>query len=40
MFTGIIEDLGKIISLKKEKANLQITVQSKITSELRLSKKH
>ena len=36
MFTGIIEDLGKIISLKKEKANLQITVQSKITSELKI----
>ena len=36
MFTGIIEDLGKIISLKKEKGNLQLTVQSKITSELKI----
>lgn len=36
MFTGIIEDLGKIIQLKKEKGNLHLTVHSKLTSELKI----
>lgn len=36
MFTGIIEDLGKIILLEKEESNLHLTVQSKITPELEI----
>lgn len=36
MFTGIIEDLGKIIDLQKDKNNLHITVQSKLTPELKI----
>lgn len=36
MFTGIIEKTGKIISLQKENNNLHITVQSAISSELKI----
>ncbi|NRR91355.1 riboflavin synthase [Winogradskyella undariae] len=36
MFTGIIEDLGKIEKLKKEDGNLHITVHSSITNELKI----
>ena len=36
MFTGIIETLGLIQDIKKESANLQITIQSSITSELKI----
>lgn len=36
MFTGIIEDLGKIVQLKNEKGNLHLTVQSKLTPELKI----
>ncbi len=36
MFTGIIETLGLIQDLKKEGTNLQITIQSFITSELKI----
>jgi len=36
MFTGIIEDLGKIEKLKKEGGNLHITVHSSITNELKI----
>tara|TARA_R110002020_G_scaffold196978_1_gene397968 strand:+ start:930 stop:1514 length:585 start_codon:yes stop_codon:yes gene_type:complete len=36
MFTGIIEDLGKVISLNKDQGNLNITVSSKITNELKI----
>jgi riboflavin synthase len=36
MFTGIIETLGLIEDIKKEDANLQITIQSSITSELKI----
>jgi len=36
MFTGIIEDLGIVTRLKQEYNNLHITIQSKITSELKI----
>lgn len=36
MFTGIIEDLGKIIHLKKEKGNLHLKVQSTLTPALKI----
>lgn len=36
MFTGIIEDLGIIKNLKTEGENLHITVQTSITSELKI----
>lgn len=36
MFTGIIEGLGKIKSLKKEKENLHIEVKSDISPELQI----
>jgi riboflavin synthase len=36
MFTGIIETLGKIIELKHDKGNLHITVESSISSELKI----
>ena len=36
MFTGIIETLGLIQDINKERANLQITIQSSITSELKI----
>ncbi len=36
MFTGIIEDLGTITKLDKDKDNLHITVKSNIASELRI----
>ena len=36
MFTGIIEDLGKITALKKDKSNLHITVQSSLTPALKI----
>ena len=36
MFTGIIEDLGKIISIQKEQENIHITVESKLTPELKI----
>ncbi len=36
MFTGIIEDIGSIQQLEKEDQNLHITVNSKITSELKI----
>ncbi|MBI2271789.1 MAG: riboflavin synthase [Bacteroidetes bacterium] len=36
MFTGIIEALGKIVSLKKEGGNLHITVSSPISSGLKV----
>ena len=36
MFTGIIEDLGKIINLEKDRDNLHITVQSDLTSQLKI----
>lgn len=36
MFTGIIETLGTIQDLKKEGDNIHVTVQSTITSELKI----
>ena len=36
MFTGIIEDLGRIIELKKDKGNLHITIESSLTPELKI----
>ncbi|MCB0398501.1 MAG: riboflavin synthase [Winogradskyella sp.] len=36
MFTGIIEDLGTIKNLKNEEGNLHITVNTSITSQLKI----
>lgn len=36
MFTGIIEDLGKIIKIEKEQDNIHITVESRLTPELKI----
>ncbi|MFV8359086.1 riboflavin synthase [Flavobacterium sp. LS1P3] len=36
MFTGIIETLGTIQEIKKENSNVQITMNSSITSELQI----
>jgi len=36
MFTGIIEQLGKVIKLEKEKTNLHITVEAGFTNELKI----
>jgi len=36
MFTGIIEDLGIVKQLMRKEGNLQITLLSKITSELKI----
>jgi len=36
MFTGIIEDLGTVRKLQKQGDNLQISIQSNITSELKI----
>lgn len=36
MFTGIIEEIGEVISLVKENSNLHISVKSTITSELKI----
>ena len=36
MFTGIIEKIGEIVDLKKDKENLHITVKSDISSKLKI----
>ncbi len=36
MFTGIIENIGDIIALKKDKSNLHITIRSHIVPELKV----
>lgn len=36
MFTGIIEELGEVIFIKKDKENLHLKVKSKISSELKI----
>lgn len=36
MFTGIIEDLGKIITIEKEQENIHLTVESQLTPELKI----
>ena len=36
MFTGIIEDLGTVLFLEKEKTNIHLTVESAISKELKI----
>ncbi len=36
MFTGIIEESGKVVDLKKEGGNLHITIESNLSSELKI----
>lgn len=36
MFSGIVETLGEVVDLQKEKNNLHITVKSSITPELKI----
>lgn len=36
MFTGIIEDLGVVSQLKKDSENLNITIESKLSQELKI----
>jgi len=36
MFTGIIENIGEIVALKKDKSNLHITIKSTLTPELKI----
>tara|TARA_B100001287_G_scaffold141563_1_gene119075 strand:+ start:9885 stop:10469 length:585 start_codon:yes stop_codon:yes gene_type:complete len=36
MFTGIIECLGKVVFLEKEKTNIHVTVESPISKELKI----
>lgn len=36
MFTGIIENTGKVIAIVKDKSNLHITIKSDIASELKI----
>lgn len=36
MFTGIIEDLGVVTKLERDKDNLHITIKSKLTPELKI----
>mgnify|MGYP006179954799 FL=1 len=36
MFTGIIETLGRIKSIEKERDNVHFTITSGITSELKI----
>ncbi|MGB3774027.1 MAG: riboflavin synthase [Leeuwenhoekiella sp.] len=36
MFTGIIEDLGRVVTLKNDGGNLNITISSSFTSELQI----
>lgn len=36
MFTGIIEELGKVIKLDKDQGNIHLTIASKLTPELKV----
>lgn len=36
MFTGIVEELGKITKLEKEKSNLHITIEAQLTPQLKI----
>lgn len=36
MFTGIIEDIGEVVSLQKEKDNLHISVKSKLSKSFKI----
>jgi len=36
MFTGIVETLGKVVTLQKEGTNLHLTIQSSLSAELKI----
>lgn len=36
MFTGIIETLGKVVEIQKEQDNLHLTIESTLTTELKI----
>ncbi len=36
MFTGIIEDIGSVLNVEKQKGNLNFCIKSKITNELKV----
>lgn len=36
MFTGIIESMGEVIALERDKSNLHISIKSKLTNELKI----
>jgi len=36
MFTGIIENIGEVVTLEKDRSNLHITIRSKFTSDLKI----
>lgn len=36
MFTGIIEQLGKVVELKEDKTNVHLTIEAKFTNELQI----
>ena len=36
MFTGIIEELGTVRKIKKNKGNIHLTIEAKFTPELRI----
>lgn len=36
MFTGIIEQLGKVVSIEKQQTNINITIESKFVDELKI----
>ncbi|WP_395626978.1 riboflavin synthase [Daejeonella sp.] len=36
MFTGIIENIGRVLELRKEQDNLHLTIQSEISDELKI----
>lgn len=36
MFTGIIETLGKVVAIKKEQENINISIESELTKELKI----
>lgn len=36
MFTGIIEDLGKVVDIEESKTNIEFTIHSELTDELKI----
>ena len=36
MFTGIVEDLGKVVTIQKEQENIHFTFESKLAPELKI----
>ena len=36
MFTGIIENIGNVVGLERDKTNLHITIKSELTNELKI----